>query len=247
MVTNGSLLTRERVRALKSAGLDNLLVSLDSMNPVLHDRQRQISGLHARVVDLLAWLGDDFLQGHRTGGVMCVLSSMNSDQVADVLRFADMQGVYAVVQPYHDKKTGDPEYKAESCDHVLREVLDIKRRHGSVLSSKSYLNGFDSFLRDDMRSTCNAGLKYFSVDPYGYLHPCVDMPSAGHLIEDDVSVVRSPEALENVRACPGCWYSFRGESDTTLSLLGLIEKARLGLSVIIRNGRMRRSRHHCTK
>lgn len=63
IVTNGSLLTRERIRQLRDAGLDNLLVSLDSASPSAHDDQRGIPGSFAKVAECVKWIGDDFLRG----------------------------------------------------------------------------------------------------------------------------------------------------------------------------------------
>jgi hypothetical protein len=75
------------------------------------------------------------------------------------------------------------------------------------------------------------------VDPFGFLHPCVDSPPVGHLLRDDVSVVRSPQALEAVNSCPGCWYCFRGEADSTLTFRGYVEKVGLAASIYLRNAR----------
>jgi MoaA/NifB/PqqE/SkfB family radical SAM enzyme len=235
MVTNGSLLTRQKIRALRDAGLDNLLISLDSLDPQLHDGHRRISGLHARVVDSLHVLREDFLTGHRTGGIMCVLSRMNFYQAVDIIKFADNHGVFVVIQPYHENKTGNTDLNADITDEMIDELLSMRRQRNNLLSSESYLRGFSRFCQKETRPVCHAGLKYFSVDPYGGLHPCVDMPAAGHVLRDDISVVRSPDALRNVQSCQGCWYSFRGESDTMLSYQGCFEKLRLAWSVMRHN------------
>jgi len=235
MVTNGSLLTRERMQELKDAGLDNLFVSLDSTNPYVHDRQRGIRGAYGKVFDCMQWLREDFLTGHRTGGIMSVLSRINFLTVDKMIKFADELGVYVVFQPYHDNKTGNINFIADISEEIIGNILYLKKERKNVLCSRSYLKGFPQFYKRNFRPECHAGHKYFSIDPFGFLHPCVDMPGAGHLLKDDISVVRSKEALENVRSCQGCWYCFRGEADSTLSLRGYLEKARLGLTVIMRN------------
>ncbi|MFQ5640914.1 MAG: radical SAM/SPASM domain-containing protein [bacterium] len=241
MVTNGSRLTRERVGALKKAGLDNLLISLDSMTPALHDRHRGIDGLHAKVMDCLQWLSADFLTGHRTGGIMCVLTRMNFQHISEIIKFADERGVFVVIQPYHDNKTGNKSFHSDINDSDIDRILRTKNERKNLLCSESYLRGFTRFYQNNGQPQCHAGLKHFSIDPYGNLSPCVDMPPAGHLLKDDISVVRSTEALQDVNSCQGCWYSFRGESDTTLSYQGCLEKLRLGLSVIAKNKKRKRA------
>jgi MoaA/NifB/PqqE/SkfB family radical SAM enzyme len=242
MVTNGSRLTRERIRALKSAGLDNLLISFDSLSPEIHDEHRGIPGLHARVVRSLEWLREDFLTGHRSGGLMCVITRHNVSALEDVVRFADSHGVYVLFQPYHANKTGDPGLASSPDDGRIRTITALKDTSTNMLNSRSYLAELARFYRGRRGAPCHAGFKYFSVDPYGYMHPCVDMPAAGHILRDDIAAVRSGNAQATVKGCGGCWYCFRGEADTSLSFAGCLEKARLGLGVMRRNLKSRRTR-----
>jgi MoaA/NifB/PqqE/SkfB family radical SAM enzyme len=240
LVTNGSLMTRERVRALKEAGLDNLLVSFDSISAPDHDSHRGIPGLHARVVNCLAWIHEDFLKGHRTGGMMCVITRQNLSSLEDIVRFAEELGVFVVFQPFHANKTGDSAPSPELDAAQVQRMLALKAHAPNMLVSRSYLAGLARFSDGRGMGRCHAGLKYLSVDPYGYLHPCVDMPATGHILEDDIATVRSDAAQAMVDRCRGCWYNFRGEADTSLSLEGCLEKLRLGLAVIrhnVRNGK----------
>lgn len=241
VVSNGSLLTRERIGALKNAGLDNLVLSLDSLDPWVHDEHRGIPGLHAKVLERLRWISQDFLSGHRTGGIMCVLSKRNLHQIAGVVALAEELGVYLVFQPYHQNKTGDPHQGSLVTKETIDELLALKKKSGAMLSSRAYLAGILRFCEGVSLPRCQAGCKYFSVDPCGFLHPCVDGPRVGHILRDDVTATQSPEALKAVVSCQGCWYCFRGEADSTLSLRGYAEKLRLACSVIMRNA-LRRTR-----
>jgi MoaA/NifB/PqqE/SkfB family radical SAM enzyme len=235
IVSNGSLLTRRRIQQLKDAGLDNLVLSLDSLDPAIHDAQRGISGLHAKVLERLNWISEDFLTGHRTGGIMCVLGRHNLHQSADFVELAEKLGVYLVFQPYHQNKTGDPDPISSMEKETLERLQTMKGRSTALLSSRAYLNGLQSFSQGKALPRCQAGVKYFSVDPFGYLHPCVDSPRVGHILSDEVSIVRSDEALKAVDSCTGCWYCFRGEADSTLSFRGYAEKLQLAASIYIQN------------
>ncbi len=239
VVTNGSLLTRGRVRELRRSGLDNLLVSLDSVSSEDHDAQRQMPGSFAQVQECVNWIREEFLQGHRTGGIMCVISRRNCIQLADLVRLARDRGVFVLFQPYHVNKTGDAEPIPEIGDAQIAQLLDSGRGRESLLNSRSYLEGMKGFGEHSPRPRCHAGQKYFSIDPSGYLHPCVDLPAVGHILQSDIAIVRSNRAQESVSGCPGCWYCFRGEADTSLSVAGCLEKARLGLSVLRHNASLR--------
>jgi len=235
LVSNGSLLSRERILALKAAGLDNLLLSVDSTDASAHDAHRGIPGLHAKVLERLRWISEDFLTGYRTGGMMCVLSDGNVQQIPHLVALAEELGVYLVVQPYHPNKTGDSSYEPSITPETVHELLELKRKSGVLLSSTGYLAGMAGFCRGATRPPCQAGRRYFSIDPYGYLHPCVDSPRVGHVLTDDLSVVRSAQAERAVSSCAGCWYCFRGEADSTLSFAGYAEKVRLAGAVMLRN------------
>lgn len=239
IVTNGSLLSRKRVRALREAGLDNLLVSLDSVSAVDHDEQRGIPGLHTRVDACTTWIREEFLRGHRTGGVMSVISRANNDELEALARFARERGVFVLFQPYHPNKTGDTRQVPEIGNCETRKLQSLNSRGRLVLNSRGYLRGLNPGGRTSTSSACHAGRKYFSIDPFGHLHPCVDMPAVGHILHDDLSMVRSNAAQEMVSGCRGCWYCFRGESDASLSLLGCLEKAWIGLGVLRHNAGLR--------
>jgi MoaA/NifB/PqqE/SkfB family radical SAM enzyme len=241
MVSNGSLLTRSRVARLSEAGLDSLLLSLDSIDSAVHDAERGVPGLHRRVLDCLGWLAEEFVVGHRIGGFMTVISERNRAEIAGLLSLADRMGVYVLLQPEHARKTGRTHDVAQASPELVRTLLQHKRRGTSILNSREYLRGLERPPIDDARRECHAGHTYFSVDPSGDLHPCVDGPAVGHVLDDVIEALFSDEARAAVQSCAGCWYCFRGEADATLSAAGCLEKAILGVQVLWRNGRRTRS------
>ena len=236
-VTNGSLLTRDRLARLKGAGLDSLFVSLDSIDPHVHDRQRGLPGSHERALECLRWLAEDFLVGHRIGGFMTVVSSRNLRTITQLVELADHLGVYMLIQPYHGQKTGSATHVAPVPVSLAESLLDMRAASGSMLNSRSYVHALPNRSTGAVPVECYAGRKYFSIDPFGNLHPCVDTPAVGHLLHDELSAVFSDVSLAAVRCCPGCWYCFRGEADGTLSPGGCLDKVALGLRVLRRNAR----------
>lgn len=235
LVTNGSLLTRDRIRRLRSAGLDQLLISVDSTDPAIHDGHRRIPGCHENAMACLRYLREEFLHGHRTGGIMCAISRYNAHQVLALIALAEEAGVWMALQPYHENKTGDPTLNATLGAEVCRQLLRRKRWTGPLLNSRPYLEGVARIYRGGAPGPCYAGRKYFSVDPFGYVHPCVDMPAAGHVLDPVLSALRSPEALAAVSKCHGCWYCFRGEADSAMSAEGYRDRLKLAAGVIVRN------------
>jgi MoaA/NifB/PqqE/SkfB family radical SAM enzyme len=233
MVSNGSLLTRERIQSLRRAGLCNLFVSLDSLDPLVHDGQRGIDGLHDRVLRVAEVLSEEFVGSHRTAGFMCVVTAQNEHDMLRIARFTDSLGLYLTVQPYHHRvplDAGGDRLAPRRSAAAARALLDAKESLPSIFNSRGYLR---IMAADSATASlgCHAGRKYFSIDPYGALHPCVDLPPAGNVLDDPLSVLCSPAARQAVAGCNGCWYCFRGESDCALTVQGFLEKAASAVAV----------------
>jgi MoaA/NifB/PqqE/SkfB family radical SAM enzyme len=235
LVTNGGLLTRDRVRSLRQAGLDSMLVSLDSPDPATHDRIRGVPNLHARAVATLRVMSEEFATGLRIGGVMCVLAPHNVAALRDVVALARELGVYVLFQPYHDRKTGSREFCPRITASLAAEIRELGRTSGNILNSPHYLGGIARYAEGRKLPACHAGRKYFSIDPFGYVHPCVDLPAVGHLLRDPLSVVGGERARAEVRKCAGCWYCFRGEADASLQVAGWLNRLALGVRVFRHN------------
>jgi len=244
LVTNGTLLTQARVRSLKAAGLDSLMLSVDSVDPEWHDRQRGVPGLHARVLTALQLVADEFMTGIRVGGMMCVLSRRNLDAAGEVVALADKLGVYVLFQPYHENKTGGRDLCAAIHAEDVDRIHRAGRRYGTILNSRRYLDGVAGHACGASPPRCLAGQKYFSVDPFGYVHPCVDMPAAGHVLSDPISVLQQGDAAAAIRSCPGCWYCFRGEADSLMARFGWVHPLALGMRIARRNAWRRLTRPH---
>ncbi|HEY5132575.1 MAG TPA: hypothetical protein VII85_02695, partial [Candidatus Krumholzibacteriaceae bacterium] len=125
------------------------------------------------------------------------------------------------------------QFRVRDVGSIAETLLQLKRECGNVISSWSYLRGMPGSY--GQRRPCAAGRKYFSVDPTGCLHPCVDLPAVGHVLEHPVSVTRSEEARRYVDGCEGCWYCFRGEADHARSIRGSMEKIGQFGRIILRN------------
>jgi len=235
LVTNGGMLTRERVRSLKRAGLDSLMVSLDSPEPATHDRIRGVPGLHRRVLENVRVISEEFLTGLRMGGLMCVLAPHNIGDIRRIAALADELGVYVLFQPYHDRKTGSRAFCADISPSHVAAMQSLARTYGHVLNSSHYLKGMESYACGGVLPPCHAGRKYFSVDPFGYVHPCVDLPAVGHLLRDPIDIVRGEAACREIAKCRGCWYCFRGEADSSLTVAGWLDRIALGIRVARRN------------
>ncbi len=91
MITNGSLLTRERLRAWKGAGLDRITVSLDSLRP---DRFAMLTRAAGSPATVLAGIEAAIAEGVTPLKVNAVLMrGVNDDEAADLASLARVYGV----------------------------------------------------------------------------------------------------------------------------------------------------------
>jgi pyrroloquinoline quinone biosynthesis protein E len=233
LVTNGLSLDHSRVRGLREAGLHNLCVSLDAADAAVHDGQRGVEGAYERTLGAVRLLGDAFVGGCRTAGIMTVVTRRNERGLSQIVDLAARAGVRLVVQPHHRRV--DDDLAPESIRRAVQDLLDHPRRRGVLLNTRRYLERMSAFDEQKRPRDCHAGRKYFSVDPYGGIHPCVDLPRVGHVLEAGLAALRSPAVIEEVEACRGCWYCFRGEADGMLTLGGYAQKLALASGVYFRN------------
>ena len=233
IVTNGSLLDQSRIKELKRSGLDNLFISLDFFDKKAQDNHRNIDGLYDNIIKSIDFMRRDFLGGHHTAGIMCVISNINIDSAEKLVKLAKKNNVFIAFQLYHSQKVENDQFEIKDIQKIVKTLIQLKRENWNVVSSLSYLSGMASIFKNS--NPCSAGTKYFSIDPFGYLHPCVDLPSVGHILKDPVPVVRSKIAMNYVEKCEGCWYCFRGEADHALSIRGSFEKIAQFGRIILKN------------
>jgi MoaA/NifB/PqqE/SkfB family radical SAM enzyme len=234
MVSNGSVLTPERIDRLKNAGLDNLFLSLDYADPHRHDSIRKIDGLHDRVLEGLSYLSKHFISAHRTAGVMCVISKQNVHEVERLIALTQQLDVYITFQLHHGRKTGNTDDEPNNIPNLVDNLLRQQKSHRHVIASRKFIQGMRHFGMKQFPA-CRAGEKYFSIDPYGYVHPCVDMPSVGHILDHGLAALRAPASISGVKNCSGCWYCFRGEADVSFSVSGCLEKIARHVRIVLAN------------
>lgn len=212
MVTNGELLTAEKARELRRAGLDQLSISLDYDHD-RHGQVRGLPGLYEKVVGLLPGLkrvGFDSLS------LNTVIKDDNLDAIPGILDIAVKEGVMVGFSSYCELKTGNgrPMVSPEKLDR-LAEIIDLikeyKRRHGVTRTSDYYLDNVITYFDNREIPGCRAGQSWVQVTPGGEIKPCSELPVAAADFR-----AYDPAAAGPV-GCTACWYSCRGESQAPLT------------------------------
>jgi len=211
LVSNWSLMTKERYQALREAGINQFSVSLDFPDE-RHDDFRQLPGLYKHLSELmpaLAALGHDDI----------VLNNcITSENVAYINACADKArewGVNISYSAYTPRRTGCRDYfltAPEQLDILRRELAGIKSRmDGSnwVVNAKSTLEATQRYFEDGKAAGCKAGLRFLVVTSDGSLQPC-SMQFKRYPLHGQARMVS--EFTEHNR-CDECYVSIRSYLD----------------------------------
>jgi MoaA/NifB/PqqE/SkfB family radical SAM enzyme len=219
LVSNWSLMTEQKYRALRGAGVDQFSVSLDFPDE-RHDTFRGYPGLYSHLEDLiprLAKLGNDDI----------VLNScITSENVGEIGRIADKArewGVNLCYSAYSARRTGCRDYFLNSPDQIaeLNRQLDaVEPRRDStnwIVNAPSTLEATRRYFSQNGTSGCKAGLRFLVVTADGMLQPCSMQFEKYPLSERE----RMVEEFTSINTCDQCYVSIRSYLDKSFpQLLG---------------------------
>jgi MoaA/NifB/PqqE/SkfB family radical SAM enzyme len=161
MITNGYLLTPQRIESLNQAGLEHLQISIDNVRP--DDVSKKSLKVLDQKLELLARYA--IFQVN----INSVLGSpvRNPQDALDVARRARSLGFTSTVGVLHDNN-GQLQPLSESHQKIFLEIMDMGRR--------SY-SRFNYFQRDVAHGSehawrCRAGSRYLYICEDGLVHYC---------------------------------------------------------------------------
>ncbi|MFQ5464499.1 MAG: radical SAM protein [Thermodesulfobacteriota bacterium] len=227
--TNATLATDRRVEALVDAGLEEVTVSLDTLDPSKQDYINGSPGSWARIMRGIAVFSRHLPRKGNMSGINIVVSRYNLDEITSLIKFTTAIGFYASLIPVHLAggsaggaeyivRTDAPEFAFTTedfprIDATYREILRMKKSGYLVYNSTRFLRESPGFLKHrSVNWKCDSPNLYFSISPEGNFLPCVDLKTDKSMFKDDfISSYRSPEFTEEIRAmvsrCAGCMYA----------------------------------------
>lgn len=216
MVTHGSLLTVEKVMALWDAGLDHISISLNYIGRE-HDEERGIDGLYEHISSLVPQL--------TARGVNVIFNTVimreNLDHVVPIAHLARSMDAKVSYSCYSDFKNGNETHlvnsgHTERLESVIEDLICQKSRLGNIVNSAWYLRRIPDYFRDALPRSCTAAGKWLvQLTPDGNVKPCAELPVLSGY--DDFK--RVSKKID----CNRCWYSCRGETESSLKPGRLLE------------------------
>ncbi|NWG14180.1 MAG: radical SAM protein [Acidobacteria bacterium] len=217
LVSNWSLMTRERYLELRGAGVDEFCVSLDFPDE-RHDYFRGHRGLFAhlnRLMPELAALGyDDIVLNN------CI----TAENVSEINAIADKAkgwGVNINYSAYSPRRTGCRDYFLDSPDQLAilgRELARLKSRmNGSrwIATTESTLDATQRYFETGGAPGCKAGLRWLVVSSRGELQPC-SMQFKHYGLHEQRRMV---EEFTRNNTCDQCYVSIRSSLDKSFPRL----------------------------
>lgn len=188
--TNGTRLTTRRIDSLKRAGVKGVAISVDSLDPLYHDRFRHGDGAledTMAAVERLAARRLDFI-------VQTTVTRGNREEIPVIADWAAEKGAVAF-NVYFLVQTGRAEgmrgLSPEENEAMLAELLILELRHRGRMMVRSkcmpqimrlvHREGTVSPLMA-YATRCPCGVQYCRITPEGRVTPCPYMPvEAGDL------------------------------------------------------------------
>ena len=193
LITNGWLLTAERVDRLAEAGLTSLVISIDAPSATVHDRNRGLEGLSERISKANRWC--------RLRGLPTTASVTMSHLIGDysqLPKFLRSMGFEAVTfsYPLSTLRSSylsyrDSELVAYSPEELEAafEAVKVLKKSFPVLNPAASLEDMQRHVRGQPeRFGCLAGYKFFYLDWHLDLYRCHnwDRPLC-HIFEFDLT------------------------------------------------------------
>jgi MoaA/NifB/PqqE/SkfB family radical SAM enzyme len=229
--SNGAAhVTEDLLRRCYDAGLQDISVSLDTLDPRMQDAICGAGEVTANALRVLRFCARHY--GHR--GVVAanvVLSAKNFVELPRLARFLHQQGLFFDPCIHSgtfaggragDRQPDDPfslaRRSSPATEEVMQRLLQMAAENYRILTTRRTLLDLRRYLRTgDCSWDCRAGELSFDVLPGGQLAPCcetvetaLEEPVADLTREDFVAVFRSPAFRDKCRrrreACAGCLY-----------------------------------------
>jgi MoaA/NifB/PqqE/SkfB family radical SAM enzyme len=164
LITNGYLLTPDRIKLLNRAGLDHLQISIDNAMP------DEVSKKSLKVLDKkLQWLAE-FAEFQVNINSVIGTSVQHPEDAARVARRAAELGLVTTVGIVHDGG-GQLRPLNEQEQHVYQEIVSVIAKSFSTFA---YYNQFQKNLVHGLPNDwhCRAGSRYLYICENGLVHYC---------------------------------------------------------------------------
>lgn len=214
VLTNGTLSDEDSIKKLVAAGLKDISISLDTLDPEKQDYIYASKGVFDKIMRAIDLFSMRIPKKRRLLLINTVVSPFNIKELPELALFARRKGYYASFVPV--ESNGNPEFKFKEDDY--KEIDEsygrlIKMKEGNkspVFNSSLFLQKSREYLKTGCRNwQCDAGKLYFSINPKGEFSICHGFKPEAYLLKQGLKAFLASREFEDrrrhlIKECPGC-------------------------------------------
>lgn len=200
IASNGFLINEALAKKISQSGLTKVILSLDSLDPDLHDSMRGVKGVHKRVINAIEYLDKqrhkDFIigicsiiMGKTLSGIIDLYNWVhNDDRIKHILFMAVMQPNNTSLDlPWYKKFTDLwPQDKVE-INNIIDQLIEFRKKSYKISNPDYQLEAFRSYFNDPVnfvkKGRCNLD-KAVHVSAVGDIFLCFKWDILGNIKND---------------------------------------------------------------
>jgi MoaA/NifB/PqqE/SkfB family radical SAM enzyme/membrane protein YqaA with SNARE-associated domain len=214
LITNASLLTREKYHELRGAGILQFSISLDFPDE-RHDRNRSIPGLFAHLNRLIPEL---IAEGNGDITVNCCITRDNYIYIQEMLALCRSWKAKMNFSVYTELRTHNKDLNlchpqdTEVLNRLLDELYADPELSAWTVTSERVFRSYCRFFENGMKQPhCQAGYRFLVVNPDGQLTPCAMFIKTRYRNLKDLV-----DQFSKHNTCDGCYISTRGNTEKSM-------------------------------
>jgi MoaA/NifB/PqqE/SkfB family radical SAM enzyme len=196
LVTSGSLLDKNRLTKLLESKIDTVNISLDSINPDLHDKIRGVKGVHGKVIKAI----DQFIDAGKSKKLIlaAVIMGSNIDEIIPLTNFSKEKGLFGIsFQVLTDnfgrtykhnwfKDSDNFTIDYQKLEKVVDNLLELKKNGYPILNASRQLGYIKQYFKDPTLPfpiSCKVGFNNLRIGPTGEVQFCNLSKSFGNILD----------------------------------------------------------------
>jgi MoaA/NifB/PqqE/SkfB family radical SAM enzyme len=172
LVSNGLDITKDKLKELKSAGLDTLQLSIESIDQQKHDEMVGINGSFSKVIEAIKY-------ARELGLTVCLNSvfySDNADEIKRLIDFSQENHIFLVL----NTASAEGRWHGSNANRLRQEDIAIFEKFMHVAHVRH-----DSSVNFSGRRECPAGKERIHITAYGDVLTCpLVQVSYGNVLEE---------------------------------------------------------------
>jgi len=210
LITNASLLTKEKYLELREAGIRQFSISLDFPDE-RHDDFRRIPGLFDHLNELIPEL---LSFGNGDVVVNTCITRANYPYLLDIAKKTGEWGAKLNFSSYTNLRTNNNEFNlrypedTEKLNKIIAKMYSGNGEYDNVMTSEKVIRRYNQFYEKCYMPNCGAGYRFLIVNPDGRLTPC-----AMFIEERYDSRQELIEKFVKKSDCGGCYISMRANTE----------------------------------